>query len=101
MGIEARGIEARRSLAVFGIGDAGILHIPFALGEHGIEAPVEENAETHVGKFLTRLEIFGSGHVFLLRKGVGSRERKQRRGEQQTGEEVFHIIRGVLKISLV
>ena len=66
-GIEARRIEARCRLAVFLKGYACVLHIPFALRKCGIQAPVQEYSEAHIGKFFSRFQILGSRRIGVLR----------------------------------
>ncbi len=38
---------------------------PFAVAEHAVDAPVNEEAEFHVLKFAAGLQVFGSGLVIL------------------------------------
>ena len=50
------GVEGIGCLGVFVLVGT-VVEIPFALGEHTVESPVEEDAEAAVGKVLARLQV--------------------------------------------
>ena len=70
VGIELRRIEAVGQMAVFLIVDVAVVHHPFALSQHGVDAPMEEDAEFLVLKLLLRLLDF-RGRLIALCGGSG------------------------------
>ena len=76
VGVEQRGIERGGEFRILLIVDVAVLHHPFALSEHRVEAPVQEDAEFLVLKL--RLCLFdGLGRlVNTLRCNVAEREKQ-------------------------
>ena len=62
-GIKFFGIEKCRQAIVFVDREMALVKDPFAVAEHTVDAPVDEQAEFHVLKFAAGLQIFGSGLV--------------------------------------
>ena len=83
--VEACGIEARGELLVLAVVEVGVGHVPLALPEHGVEPPMEEDAEAAVGELLPRGEVLGCGSVAGLR-----REAAQAAERGQKGGDSFH-----------
>ena len=67
VGIELRRIEAAGKLSIFLIVDFPAILYPFALAEHGVDAPVNEDAELVVLELLARLEVLRCGRVGLCK----------------------------------
>lgn len=84
-GVEFRGVEPSGELLVLAVVEVEVGHGPFALPEHGIEPPVEEDAETAVGEGLACGKVFRCRHIARLGPGPGGEE--ERTAEE---EEFFH-----------
>ena len=63
--IEFRRIESRSQLGILIAMNIPVVHIPFSLGSHNIDTPMEENTELIVLKLLTSLQVFGSRCIGL------------------------------------
>ena len=90
-GIEAMRIESLCRFGVFMTIDARV-HIPFTLGKHGVETPMQEHTEACVAKLFARLQVFCGRDISGL--GTGTQERAKE--EEKAGEDVFHGKRNVL-----
>ena len=66
LGIETVRVESVGCLGVFSLVYRKVLQIPFALREHAVYAPVDENSEFAVGEFLSRLQVLRCRCVFDL-----------------------------------
>ena len=64
-GVESGRIETARIRGIRFIRDLLIVHHPFALGQHGIHAPVDENAEFLVAELFLGSHRFRSGNIPL------------------------------------
>ncbi len=61
--VEVCRIEAGGCLCVLFGCDIVIVQVPFALGKHAVDAPVQEDSESVVGKFLSCLKVFRSRYI--------------------------------------
>ena len=64
-------------------------HGPFACCEHGVEAPMEEDAELGVLEMATRLKVLLCGLIVLCRLRRGSRQRKCEKHRCQKFSHIF------------
>ena len=63
--IEFRRIESRSQLGILIAMNVTVVHIPFSLGSHAIDTPMEENTELIVLKLLACLQVFWSRCIGL------------------------------------
>ena len=77
-GVEAGGIESRRSLAVGFRIQLADGKIPFALGIGAVDAPVQEDAQPVLGELLPRLQISFGRDIGSL--GVSRARKEHQRG---------------------
>ena len=87
LGVESGRIEASGELFVFAVVQVEVGHRPLALRQHGVEPPVEEDAETGVGELLPRGKVFRSRTV----AGLGCGREREQRGAAQ-GAEMLHCL---------
>ena len=66
VGIKARGIEACRQLGILVAVDVLVEHDPLAVGEHRIDAPMDEDTKFIVLELLTGTQVLVSGNVIGL-----------------------------------
>ena len=66
--IKLRRIEAASQLSIFLVVQILVGHRPFARCQHTVQAPVKEDSELVVLKFLSRLEIFLCWLIMLRRE---------------------------------
>ena len=78
---------ASGELFVFAVVQVEVGHRPLALRQHGVEPPVEEDAETGVGELLPRGKVFRSRTV----AGLGCGREREQRGAAQ-GAEMLHCL---------
>lgn len=57
IGVESRRVERPSRLRIFLVVEVGVVKIPFTLPEEAVNAPMQENAETVVGKGLPCCKI--------------------------------------------
>ena len=62
--VELDGVEARSQLRVFLPIQVLVVHHPFAVAQHTVDAVVEEDAEFIVLELFARLEVFRARRVF-------------------------------------
>ena len=86
-GVEVGGVECPCGFGIFsGLGP--IVEIPFALSEHAVDAPVDENAETVVGEPLACFKVFRRGGVGAL---CGAVERRCHQQGPGNSFQWFHV----------
>ena len=84
VGIEVGGVEGLRELGVFVAVDVAIGHDPFAGSYHGVEPPMEKDAEFGVLKFGACGQVVGSGHIAcLLRAGLARGVAQAEEGQRE------------------
>ena len=60
------GIESIRHLGILIAVGHCILQVPFALGKHTVDTPMQEDTQLHVTEFLTRAQIGLGGNILCL-----------------------------------
>ncbi len=63
--VEAGGIEARRQFGVFLVVQVLAVHHPFALRQHAVQPPMEEDAELVVLELFAGFQVLRRRHIFL------------------------------------
>src|SRR5439155_5356471 len=77
--------EQRRQLLVIGRRNPPVVHHPFTVAEHAVDAPVDEQPEARVLEPLASREVDDAWTIGRLRaSGAGSRQRHRARSDQQT-----------------
>ena len=77
-------VEGLRELGVFVAVDVAIGHDPFAGSYHGVESPMEKDAEFGVLKFGACEQVVGSGHIAcLLRAGLAHGVAQAEEGQRE------------------
>ena len=64
--VETVGVESVGSLGIFCLVNRVVLQIPFALCEHAVYSPMDEDTELAVGKLLTCFQVLGCWGVLCL-----------------------------------